>query len=273
MGYIYAFMNRAMPGLMKIGYTDRTIAERKRELQSATGVPVGFEETLWLEVDNAKDVERRLHDAFDAQRFNSQREFFEVTPQEFAGEMQRWIGGGLNVHEIGGRQAGLFPSVAEMQLKEQERRKAEAEENAKRVRAEEAERQLADNQRKQAEAHKAWLAAEQARQQEQADYATRALNFKIIVALAVGLAGLIMFDKARTAAYNWWHAPELAQAELLRQEQARERAAQQEAAKQEAKRLDEEHFQQRQREIEKLWAEAQAKKDAERKKPIKPKGM
>lgn len=68
-----------MPGLVKIGCTDRTIEERMRELSAASGVPVPFECFLAIEVPNPMQVERALHYAFGDKRVNAKREFFELS--------------------------------------------------------------------------------------------------------------------------------------------------------------------------------------------------
>jgi T5orf172 domain len=45
-GYLYMISNKAMPGLLKIGYTTRSIEERISELHS-TGVPSRFEKEFF----------------------------------------------------------------------------------------------------------------------------------------------------------------------------------------------------------------------------------
>ena len=40
--FIYVLENASMPGLVKIGRTDRSVSERVNELSSHTGVPTGF---------------------------------------------------------------------------------------------------------------------------------------------------------------------------------------------------------------------------------------
>ena len=78
-GYLYVLSNPAMPGILKIGVTERSGAHRARELYSgATGVPSPFRLEFEVTVRNALLRERHVHDALEIYRFNSSREFFRV---------------------------------------------------------------------------------------------------------------------------------------------------------------------------------------------------
>jgi hypothetical protein len=61
-GYIYALINRTMPGLVKVGLTTREPLERLAELSSATGVPTPFELVFDVLVADASRAEAVLHD-------------------------------------------------------------------------------------------------------------------------------------------------------------------------------------------------------------------
>lgn len=78
MGYIYALTNESMPGLIKIGMTDRTVHERIKELNNSTGVPTPFLVSHFVEVHDALSAEQSLHKRFNAHRVNNGREFFKV---------------------------------------------------------------------------------------------------------------------------------------------------------------------------------------------------
>lgn len=78
---VYVLTNPAMPGLVKIGITERTIEQRLRELDQ-TGVPLPFECFYAAEVTNCRDVERALHEAFDDHRVRRSREFFRLSPEK-----------------------------------------------------------------------------------------------------------------------------------------------------------------------------------------------
>lgn len=72
-GYLYILSNRAMPNLLKIGYTTRTVEERIREL-STTGVPGLFSAEFYCEVDNAPGLEKAIHSRLSSHRYD--KEFF-----------------------------------------------------------------------------------------------------------------------------------------------------------------------------------------------------
>lgn len=82
MPIVYILTNPAMPGLIKIGYSDRTIQERMTELSRAPGVPLPFECFLAVETADAREVELALHRAYADRRKNQKREFFEVSPDQ-----------------------------------------------------------------------------------------------------------------------------------------------------------------------------------------------
>ncbi len=79
-GFVYCITNSYMPGLCKIGMTDRSPSQRVKELSSSTSVPDGFDIQFYAEVENAHDVERALHEFFKDERVNEYREFFRIKP-------------------------------------------------------------------------------------------------------------------------------------------------------------------------------------------------
>jgi T5orf172 domain len=81
MPVVYVLTNQAMPELIKIGFTDGPIEDRMRQLDT-TGMPLPFECFYAVEVDNAKDVEKALHEAFGDRRIRDRREFFRLTPDK-----------------------------------------------------------------------------------------------------------------------------------------------------------------------------------------------
>ena len=74
-GYVYILSNRAMPGLLKVGYTTRSMPERLSELNS-TGVPTSFVIEIYIEVDNAPKCESLLHRALGSHHY--EKEFFKI---------------------------------------------------------------------------------------------------------------------------------------------------------------------------------------------------
>jgi hypothetical protein len=80
-GLIYVLTNAAMPGLVKIGITGSDPRSRADQLYT-TGVPVPFTVEFAGTVQNARLVERALHNAFRDHRINPNREFFQVEPDQ-----------------------------------------------------------------------------------------------------------------------------------------------------------------------------------------------
>lgn len=78
---IYILTNEAMPGYVKIGKTSTSLEQRIRELSSSTSVPIPFTCFYACTVRDMAFVERQLHDAFDNNRVNPRREFFQIAPE------------------------------------------------------------------------------------------------------------------------------------------------------------------------------------------------
>lgn len=82
MGIVYILTNEAMPGILKIGLTDRNdVLDRVSELNRSTAVPLPFVIHFAGEVDDAAFVESTLHKLFGAERKNPRREFFWMEPE------------------------------------------------------------------------------------------------------------------------------------------------------------------------------------------------
>ena len=81
-GIVYLLSNPAMPGIIKIGLTQRdSLHDRLRELFT-TAVPVPFECEYACRVEDCDKVERALHIAFGPNRIHPQREFFSIDPEQ-----------------------------------------------------------------------------------------------------------------------------------------------------------------------------------------------
>jgi hypothetical protein len=70
-----------MPGLIKVGRTDRTGEIRAEELYT-TGVPLPFEVEFRAITSKAEGVEKEAHRLLDAHRLNPKREFFKIPANE-----------------------------------------------------------------------------------------------------------------------------------------------------------------------------------------------
>ena len=77
--YVYILVNRSIPHMVKIGMTTRSVDERAREINKATGVP-----TPWVPVYSFRCyasfiLERRVHEHLGNYRVSEDREMFSVT--------------------------------------------------------------------------------------------------------------------------------------------------------------------------------------------------
>ena len=83
---VYVLTNPAMPGLVKIGMTDRDDVQQRMNDLFTTGVPFPFECVMAKEVEGmtAGQVESALHRAFAPNRTNPNREFFKIDTEQAA---------------------------------------------------------------------------------------------------------------------------------------------------------------------------------------------
>ena len=81
---VYVLTNAAMPGIVKIGMTDRSDVQQRMGDLYTTGVPLPFDCVVAWEFEgaNAAEVERAFHRAFDPYRINPNREFFQLDPEQ-----------------------------------------------------------------------------------------------------------------------------------------------------------------------------------------------
>lgn len=78
-GFVYVLRNICMPGIYKIGMTDRAQSQRAAELSNSTSVPIQFDLVCFAEVMDALAYERSLHDRLESRRVSASREFFALT--------------------------------------------------------------------------------------------------------------------------------------------------------------------------------------------------
>jgi hypothetical protein len=84
MGYVYALSNESMPGLIKIGMTERTPEERLAEanLPDTFKPPLPYVIEIQKKVNNCKETEKKIHALLSDKRVNPHREFFKITIEE-----------------------------------------------------------------------------------------------------------------------------------------------------------------------------------------------
>ena len=78
-GYIYILENISMPGIVKIGRTDRRVSERADELSSHTGIPTEFAVVKEYPVADSIALEQKIHERLSACRVSENREFFKLS--------------------------------------------------------------------------------------------------------------------------------------------------------------------------------------------------
>ncbi len=85
---IYILTNEAMPGYIKIGFTNGSLDLRLKQLDR-TGVPLPFEVYYACEVESARNDERWLHEIFSDRRVRDSREFFKMDPERVVTALKR----------------------------------------------------------------------------------------------------------------------------------------------------------------------------------------
>lgn len=88
MEIIYILTNEAMPGYIKVGKTSTSLEQRIKELSASTSIPFPFTCFYACTVKNANFVEHQLHDAFDNNRVNPKREFFQISPERIVSALK-----------------------------------------------------------------------------------------------------------------------------------------------------------------------------------------
>lgn len=77
-GWIYVLSTREEPDILKIGMTQRTVAYRVREINSATGVLIPYSARRVFRVKSASQTEREIFTLLSEFRVRPDREFFEL---------------------------------------------------------------------------------------------------------------------------------------------------------------------------------------------------
>ena len=78
-GFVYVLSNVAMPGIVKVGMTEKLAEDRASKLHD-TGVPLAFDVEFRSATSRIKAVETRSHAILASSRVAANREFFRATP-------------------------------------------------------------------------------------------------------------------------------------------------------------------------------------------------
>jgi hypothetical protein len=77
-GHIYVLQNTSVPGVYKIGFTERSVADRVNEINSATGVISPWQIRDFWFTQNPYLVEQEIHHRLEEYRVEDNREGFAV---------------------------------------------------------------------------------------------------------------------------------------------------------------------------------------------------
>jgi len=77
-GHIYVLQNTSVPGIFKIGFTERSVADRINEINSATGVISPWQVRDFWFTKNPYAAEQEIHDRLKEYRVEDNREGFAV---------------------------------------------------------------------------------------------------------------------------------------------------------------------------------------------------
>jgi hypothetical protein len=80
-GFVYVLSNPSLPGLIKVGCTERAVEERVKELSNHAGVAAPFIEEWSCAVPSPYDAEKEVHEALGSYRYSLNREFFKIDPR------------------------------------------------------------------------------------------------------------------------------------------------------------------------------------------------
>ncbi len=81
MGYVYCFANDSMPGILKIGMTERTPEERLNEANTSNTwkPPTPYYIVCSKKVNDPKEKEKKIHAFLKEDRLQTNREFFRIS--------------------------------------------------------------------------------------------------------------------------------------------------------------------------------------------------
>ena len=90
-GWIYIFSNRSIPGLIKIGYTDRDPSVRVSEQHS--GLPFPHDLEYEILVENAYNVEQKIHKKLI--EYNESKEWFKMDAEDAVSYIKEIVSDGI----------------------------------------------------------------------------------------------------------------------------------------------------------------------------------
>lgn len=93
-GHLYILRNHSLPGVLKIGFTCRSIDQRVRQLSSSTSIPTPFELVEAFHTPAPMSHERAVHEQLASKRLPG-REFFRIAEDVAIATCKDAIGGAV----------------------------------------------------------------------------------------------------------------------------------------------------------------------------------
>lgn len=90
-GWVYILSTREQPDILKIGMTRRTVAERVKEINSASGLLIPYAARRVFRVTHALLAEKQIHQQLAACRIRPDREFFKLSFAEAVRLIEAYI--------------------------------------------------------------------------------------------------------------------------------------------------------------------------------------
>ncbi|MDE3023380.1 MAG: GIY-YIG nuclease family protein [Pseudomonadota bacterium] len=76
-GFVYVLGHPCMPGIYKVGFTERSPRARIEELNKSTSVPGDFYLICYAEFEDPRNYEQAIHEILKEFRVTPNREFFK----------------------------------------------------------------------------------------------------------------------------------------------------------------------------------------------------
>ena len=89
-GWVYVFVNAAVPNHVKVGFTERDPATRAKEL-AVTGLPGEYTVAYCIEVENPRQVEQATHRLLGEERYH--KEWFQCSIERATEAVQQAASG------------------------------------------------------------------------------------------------------------------------------------------------------------------------------------
>ena len=121
-GWVYVITNKAMPGLVKVGFSMQDPSIRAKEL-AGTGIPHPYEVEYEVLVDDPRNIERSAHQSLAD--FREGKEWFRCDPEVAINAIREVVGSSSHLEEFKGETEQRSDDLRAKQ--DEEKRKQQAE--------------------------------------------------------------------------------------------------------------------------------------------------